>query len=70
MSGAFGGGGGAYHKDKLDSPSTGSEDGNIGMAGIGVELPEIDDFDGPPGNGESPAVPTGPTHHARRLPSR
>lgn len=34
MSGAFGG---AFHKDKLDSPSTGSEDGNLGMAGI--ELP-------------------------------
>lgn len=43
----------AFHKDKLDSPSTGSEDGNIGMAGIGIELPEVDDFDGPAqGNGE------------------
>lgn len=39
MSGAFGG---AYHKDKLDSPSTGSEDGNLGMAGI--DLPELPDI--------------------------
>ncbi|XP_026463003.1 ras GTPase-activating protein 1 [Ctenocephalides felis] len=62
------GGMGAIPKDKLGSPSTGSDDGGgIDLADLAVEL-EPDELDGPSVNGDRPAViapPESEWYHGR-----